>query len=226
MLEKSILEPLKLRILILSGTGLTGQELESIQICKNLLKLDISQNQIKCFPDSLSFSNLSQLRLLYLHENLIEESGSLKQVFEIPNLRYLTLFNNPIYSKGIMNLRELIVNSMPSLFALDSNAIGDNERSQHVLIFFHSPPHIILILYLNISKLLLNLNNFRLLNEQISRTDRFFVLSPSTQLRWPLVVNTPQNNVICPDEDYLKIMHNEIYIINKKFNENSPITMM
>lgn len=58
----------------------------------------------------------------------MEEIEPLYKIFEIPNLRYLTLFNNPLSSKW--SLRHFIVNSIPSLFALDFHVISDEERME------------------------------------------------------------------------------------------------
>lgn len=106
------------------------KELENIKSCTNLLKLDISSNKIQNFPKSVSFKNLRSLKLLYLHNNLIDDAESLYKIFEIPNLMYLTLFNNPLSTKW--SLRHFVVNSMPQLFALDFNAISDEERMEQV----------------------------------------------------------------------------------------------
>lgn len=129
-LQESIVEPLKLKILILQGTEIHGRELLYIQPCVNLLKLDLSCNKINNFPRGLSFAGLKQLRLLFLHANLIEDVESLYLIFDIPRLRYLTLFANPISSKW--SLRHFIINSIPSLYAFDFNFITDEERMPDV----------------------------------------------------------------------------------------------
>jgi len=116
----------------------------------NLIKLDISGNAIKFFPKSLPMKNFTSLKLLYLHDNAMEDIESLYNIFETPNLRYLTLFNNPISQKW--SLRHFIVNSMRSLFALDFYSIADEERM-----------------------------------ESATKTERFYALSPSTKITWPIV---------------------------------------
>ncbi|KAL4480801.1 hypothetical protein ABPG72_001670 [Tetrahymena utriculariae] len=187
VLASRIQEPLKLKILILQGTEIMVKELENIRQCSKLIKLDISSNKIQTFPKNVSFKNLTSLKLLYLHNNLIDDAESLYKVFEIPNLMYLTIFNNPLSTKW--SLRHFVVNSMPKLFALDFNAISDEERM-----------------------------------EMISKTDRFYALSPSTKINWPLI-SIPSETVL-QDDDYLLLMREEIKIIIKKYSENSPVVII
>jgi Leucine-rich repeat (LRR) protein len=83
-------------MLILAGTELIGSELSAITPCINLIKLDLSSNQIINFPPDIDFSQLNKLRLFYLHNNLIADVENLRKLFKIKNLCYLTIFNNPI----------------------------------------------------------------------------------------------------------------------------------
>ncbi len=62
-----------------------------------------------------------------MHNNLIEEISSLEKLFFIPNLKYLTIFSNPIASKA--GIRHYLVNKISSLQALDFYVINDEERN-------------------------------------------------------------------------------------------------
>ena len=57
----------------------------------SLQKIDLSFNQIKKLPDQKCFSQLKNLKVLYLHDNLIGTWDDLEHITTIPSLMHLTL---------------------------------------------------------------------------------------------------------------------------------------
>ncbi|EAS05063.2 hypothetical protein TTHERM_01299690 (macronuclear) [Tetrahymena thermophila SB210] len=126
-LEQLITDPLHLKLLILAGTDLKIAELQQINQCVNLMKLDISSNHLQLLPPNIDFSKFSNLRLLYLHNNNLSDMESLNQIFKCKQVVYLTLFRNPL--SELNSIRHYIINQMPSLKCLDFNYVLDEERS-------------------------------------------------------------------------------------------------
>ncbi|KAL4429092.1 hypothetical protein ABPG74_022178 [Tetrahymena malaccensis] len=126
-LEQLITDPLHLKLLILAGTDLKISELQQINQCVNLMKLDISSNHLQSLPPNVDFSKFANLRLLYLHNNNLSDMESLNQIFKCKQVVYLTLFRNPL--SELNSIRHYIINQMPSLKCLDFNYVLDEERS-------------------------------------------------------------------------------------------------
>jgi Leucine-rich repeat (LRR) protein len=64
--------------------------------CVNLLKLDLSNNQIEDLPHSDFWFSLSSLRVLYLHGNAIGRKSCLQWLNHCPRLHVLTLHSTPL----------------------------------------------------------------------------------------------------------------------------------
>ena len=58
---------------------------------QSLQKIDLSFNQIKKLPDATCFSQLRNLKVLYLHDNLISNIEDLQHIRTAPALMHLTL---------------------------------------------------------------------------------------------------------------------------------------
>ena len=112
-LNKKIVAPEKLKILVLSGNDLVNDELEFLQKCTSLLKLDISNNHITSISAKIKMSSLRKLEILYLHNNRISKLDGLEGVFAIPKLTHLTIRGNPI--EHLPRIEHLIINMLPTL---------------------------------------------------------------------------------------------------------------
>jgi len=66
------------------------------------------------------------LKFLYLHHNNISNWADLQALTGLPTVVHVTLFANPVCT--IPGYRHYIVNSIPSLLALDNYVITDEER--------------------------------------------------------------------------------------------------
>ena len=93
---------------------------------KNIQKLDLSFNNIKKLPAGGVFSELVSLRILYLHENLIQQWSDLAGLAALPGLYHLSLNKNPIANAA--GYRHYMVNSIKTLKALDDFVVTDEER--------------------------------------------------------------------------------------------------
>ena len=82
-------------IAYLEGNFIQKEELFYLQRFKILRKLDISDNGLKVLPESNAFKELVSLEIFYLHNNYIERWDDIKSLCYIPNVKHLTLQNNP-----------------------------------------------------------------------------------------------------------------------------------
>jgi len=92
----------------------------------NLKKIDLSNNQIASLPSSTIFQRLVNLKFLYLHNNKIGKWHDISSLSALPAILHITLFSNPVYL--VPGYRHFLVNSVPSLLALDHYVITDEER--------------------------------------------------------------------------------------------------
>jgi Leucine-rich repeat len=93
----------------------------------NLKKIDLSHNNISSLPSGETvFRNLVNLRFLYLHNNRISKWNDIQNLTGLPIVMHITLFSNPVCQ--VPGYRHFLVNSIPSLLALDNHIITDEER--------------------------------------------------------------------------------------------------
>ncbi|KAM4722961.1 leucine-rich repeat and IQ domain-containing protein 3 [Rhinophrynus dorsalis] len=114
---------ISLRICILSNNYVTN--IGALRRCCHIIKLDLHGNQIQNLPDHEFWSELKQLKLLYLHDNRIGSVKNIESLSSCPNLKGLTLFDTPISLQR--RYRHMVVNRLWSLNALDNFAISDEE---------------------------------------------------------------------------------------------------
>ncbi|CAD8115126.1 unnamed protein product [Paramecium sonneborni] len=114
--------PADVRVLQLSGTSLNKNQLDQVYKCTNLLKLDLSNCNLICFPN---LKKLINLRILYLHQNHIT-SLQVEPILGCNQLNYLTLFLNPVSAQ--CSLRRQVITYIKTLWAFDFNAITDEEK--------------------------------------------------------------------------------------------------
>nr|XP_056700735.1 leucine-rich repeat and IQ domain-containing protein 3 [Euleptes europaea] len=112
-----------LKICILSGNFLSN--IDALESCTCLIKLDLHSNQMQDLPGPVFWRNMKNLSLLYLHDNTISNLENVHSLSFCPNLIALTLFNTPLSLK--IAYRHIVVNSIISLKALDYYVISDEE---------------------------------------------------------------------------------------------------
>ena len=116
-ISEFIKEPASLKLLILAGTNIRPNELNTVNKCSSLIKLDLSGNQLNELP--LSFNNFPHLRILYLHDNQLT-SITLTHT----HLEYVSLFDNTI-----TRYRTTLIQNNPKLMAVDFHIVSKTERA-------------------------------------------------------------------------------------------------
>ncbi len=94
-------------------------------------QLDLQGNQIDSVPEPAFWASMTALRVAYLHDNLIGDSGALRSISASENLNVLTLFNNPLVLHPYY--RHRAVNMIWSLVVLDRHIVADEEIIEGVL---------------------------------------------------------------------------------------------
>jgi len=116
-----------LAIAYLQGNRLHLQDMMYLQTLQNLKKIDLSHNNISALPSGGNvFKNLINLRFLYLHNNRITKWSDIQSLTALPIAMHVTLYSNPVCQ--VPGYRYYLVNSIPSLLALDNHIITDEER--------------------------------------------------------------------------------------------------
>lgn len=77
-------------------------------------------------PSGQVFKGLVNLKFLYLHNNKISRWQDISSLSTLPSVMHITLFSNPVCL--IPGYRHFLVNSIPTLLALDHFIITDEER--------------------------------------------------------------------------------------------------
>ncbi|KRW98216.1 hypothetical protein PPERSA_05560 [Pseudocohnilembus persalinus] len=126
ILEKYLEDPRDLKLLILANLQLNQKDLNILQKCQNLIKLDLSSNNIQQFTFGFTLKNCPNLSLLYLHNNQFQDLGFLTALEQNKNLLYLTIFDNQVVSQR--GVRMIIINKIQSLLALDFNIVSEEEK--------------------------------------------------------------------------------------------------
>ncbi|XP_047655712.1 leucine-rich repeat and IQ domain-containing protein 3 isoform X1 [Tachysurus fulvidraco] len=135
-----------LRVCVLCDNSIT--DIQPLQQCVNLLKLDLKGNQISQLPEAAFWKNLKNLQLLFLHDNNISVMNHVSGLSVSPSLSALTLYETPL--SRTRNYRHCVINSIISLKALDHHVISDEEIIENwklPLRYQAMAPNLSLILY-------------------------------------------------------------------------------
>eukprot|EP01052_Picozoa_sp_SAG31_P009232 SAG31_NODE_481_length_15082_cov_13.818728_2_plen_417_part_00 len=84
----------ELTICLMSGNAI--QQLGPLPACRQLRKIDLSDNKIDSLPNAAMWSNLVHLEVLHLHTNNIQSLDNAKELASLPRLSILSLYRNPI----------------------------------------------------------------------------------------------------------------------------------
>ncbi|CAO2600518.1 Leucine-rich repeat and IQ domain-containing protein 3 [Lemmus lemmus] len=118
---------ISLRVCIFSNNFIT--DIQPLQNCIKLIKLDLHGNQIKTLPGRNFWGGLKQLKLLYLHDNGFVKLKNICALAACASLIGLTMFDCPVSLKK--GYRHVLVNSIWPLKALDHHVISDEEIIQN-----------------------------------------------------------------------------------------------
>lgn len=84
----------ELTICLMSSNAIL--QIENLQACRHLRKLDLSDNKIQALPNAATWSHLVQLEVLHLHTNNIQSLENVKEMAALPRLTIISLYRNPI----------------------------------------------------------------------------------------------------------------------------------
>ncbi|KAL1772244.1 leucine-rich repeat and IQ domain-containing protein 3 [Sigmodon hispidus] len=118
---------ISLRVCIFSNNFIT--DIQPLQSCIKLIKLDLHGNQIRTLPDRNFWGGLKNLKLLYLHDNGFAKLKNICVLAACVSLIGLTMFDCPVSLKK--GYRHVLVNSIWPLKALDHHVISDEEIIQN-----------------------------------------------------------------------------------------------
>ena len=114
------------RFINLSHNDMRHRPLDFLVFMPLLIKVDLSYCNITSLPKAQVFAGMKDLKIVYLHHNLIAEPKEIEKFHSNSQLTYLTIFDNPIAS--IPGIRYQISQKLWSLKALDFHIITDMER--------------------------------------------------------------------------------------------------
>lgn len=115
-----------LLVLILKGNRLQITDLNALPGLAHLRWVDLSGNQIRELPKAEVWEQLTELQILYLHENLLSDWDSIRPLELLPRILHITLFNNPIVH--LLGYRHYMVSELQTLLVLDFYVVTDEER--------------------------------------------------------------------------------------------------
>ena len=116
------------RIESIRNLNLWGSNIEDISIIEEMPSLEIVSLSVNKIRTLRPFSNLQNLRELYLRQNLISNLNEIKYLTDCQNLTVLWLSQNPICDNP--NYRAVIICVLPQLQKLDDITITDEEREK------------------------------------------------------------------------------------------------
>ena len=116
------------RIESIRNLNLWGSNIEDISIIEEMPSLEIVSLSVNKIRSLRPFSNLTNLRELYLRRNLITNLNEIKYLTDCQNLNVLWLSENPICDNP--NYRAVVICVLPQLQKLDDIAITDEEREK------------------------------------------------------------------------------------------------
>ena len=169
------LKPCKqLTALYVKKNRISTRDLVQIKHLTSLRCVDLSRNSIHFLPDKEYLSELKNLQILHFRKNQIAGFWQLKNLACLQELRYLSVEGNPC--SKIKGCRQLLIEIIPSLHAVDSFIVLDFERKDIASAF---PKE-------NVKKKrLLELNRFRPFNKDYNywRPAKFFAFKPLIKLK-------------------------------------------
>lgn len=121
LLNRKIVSPEKLKILVLAGNELMNSHLEFLGKCVSLIKLDLSHNYLTRLPEGSELGGLARLEVLQVHYNRVGQVDALRGLAHCQLLSYLTLHHNPLEANG--RYQHEVVNMLPALKLLNHRIV-------------------------------------------------------------------------------------------------------
>lgn len=115
------------RLEAIKNLNLWGNDLEDVNILKDLEKLEVVSLSVNRIRTLKPFGYLKYLKELYLRKNNISDIIEVKFLISCPNLRTLWLSENPVAEKT-KNYRLVVIKTLPQITKLDDTMITTEER--------------------------------------------------------------------------------------------------
>ena len=112
----------------IKNLNLWGTNLDDVSLIKEMPSLEIISLSVNKITSLKPFSELKNLRELYLRKNMISDLNEIKYLSNCDNLNILWLSENPISDNP--NYRNTIISILPQLIKLDDIMITDEERNK------------------------------------------------------------------------------------------------
>lgn len=113
----------RLRICVLHSNYISS--FDSLATCRDLVFLDLHNNQITKLPGHKFWASLTELKVVFLHNNSISKLDDVNYMAASSSISILTLNDTPLSLKP--NYRHHLVNSLWTLKSLDNYVISDEE---------------------------------------------------------------------------------------------------
>lgn len=113
----------RLRICVLHSNYISC--FDSLVHCRELVYLDLHNNQIAKVPGHKFWASLTELKVVFLHDNSISKLDNIHYMAASSSVSILTLYDTPLSLRP--NYRHHLVNSLWSLKSLDNYVISDEE---------------------------------------------------------------------------------------------------
>lgn len=113
----------RLRICVLHSNYISS--FDSLATCRDLVFLDLHNNQITKLPGHKFWASLTELKVVFLHNNSISRLDDVNYMAASSSISILTLNDTPLSLKP--NYRHHLVNSLWTLKSLDNYVISDEE---------------------------------------------------------------------------------------------------
>lgn len=109
------------------------KNIETVSNYSNLISLDLSFNNLTTVSDNLFV--LSNLKILFLHSNKIENITEIQKLTNLSKLKKLTLENNPLMEMYNKFYRSFIIHYLPQIKSLDFHDISKVEKNKSDISF-------------------------------------------------------------------------------------------
>ena len=116
------------RLTSIKNLNLWGNKLQDISALAEVPNMEICSLSLNNIQSLKVFQHTLKLKELYLRKNLISDLRELKYLSQLPNLKVLWLWDNPICQHPLY--RQYCIKLLPNLVKLDSTAVSNEERQQ------------------------------------------------------------------------------------------------
>ena len=112
----------------IKNINLWGSDLDDVSLLRQLPNIEVVSLSVNRISSLADFAHCPRIQELYLRKNQISDLGELRHLQGLKHLKVLWLSDNPCASDS--NYRTKIISILPQLSKIDSQEIGDDERTK------------------------------------------------------------------------------------------------